>query len=60
MAIIKLKAYYINRMIDDFGESVMTDGKSLNAFADRILKQAKGGKLRTIFGGNGRKYGAVC
>ena len=50
MAIIKLKAYYINRMIDDFGESVMTDGKTLNAFADRILKQAKGGKLQVVFG----------
>ena len=36
-------------MIDDFGESVMTDGKTLNAFADRILKQAKGGKLQVVF-----------
>ena len=50
MAIIKLKSFYINRMIDDFGESVMTDGKTLNAFADRILKQAKGGKLQVVFG----------
>ena len=37
-------------MIDDFGESVMTDGKTLNAFADRILKQAKDGKLQVVFG----------
>jgi len=46
----KIKSFYINRMIDDFGESVMTDGKTLNAFADRILKQADGGKLQVVFG----------
>ena len=46
----KIKSFYINRMIDDFGESVMTDGKTLNAFADRILKQAEGGKLQVVFG----------
>ena len=46
----KIKSFYINRMIDDFGESVMTDGKTLNAFANRILNQADGGKLQTIFG----------
>ena len=43
------KAYYMNSMIDDFGESLMTDGKSLNAFADRMLDAAADGKLRTIF-----------
>ena len=46
----KIQSFYINRMIDDFGESVMTDGKTLNAFAERILKQADGGKLQVIFG----------
>ena len=46
----KIKSYYINRMIDDFGESVMTDGKTLNAFADRLLSRAKDGKLQVVFG----------
>ena len=59
----KIRAYYINSMIDDFGESVMTDGKSLNAFADRILDAAADGKLRTIFpGGVGEsmeKFGKI-
>jgi len=59
----KIRAYYINSMIDDFGESVMTDGKSLNAFADRILDAAADGKLRTIFpGGVGEsmeKFGQI-
>ena len=45
----KIRSYYINSMIDDFGESVMTDGKSLNAFADRILAAAEDGKLEQFF-----------
>jgi hypothetical protein len=49
-SIKKIQGYYINSMIDDFGESIMTDGKSLNAFADRILGAAKDGKLTTIYG----------
>ena len=49
-AIQKIRSYYMNSMIDDFGESLMTDGKSLNAFADRMLAAAEDGKLRTIFG----------
>ena len=49
-AIQKIRSYYMNSMIDDFGESLMTDGKSLNAFADRMLDAAADGKLRTIFG----------
>ena len=48
-AIAEIRSYYINSMIDDFGESLMTDGKSLNAFADRMLDAAADGKLRTIF-----------
>jgi hypothetical protein len=59
----KIRSYYISSMIDDFGESVMTDGKSLNAFADRILAAAEDGKLRTIFpGGVGEsmeKFGKI-
>ena len=59
----KIRAYYINSMIDDFGESVMTDGKSLNAFADRILDAAADGKLRTIFpegvGESMEKFGKI-
>jgi hypothetical protein len=62
-ALQKIRSYYINSMIDDFGESVMTDGKSLNAFADRILDAAADGKLRTIFpGGVGEsmeKFGKI-
>ena len=59
----KIRSYYINSMIDDFGESVMTDGKSLNAFADRILDAAADGKLRTIFpegvGESMEKFGKI-
>ena len=40
-AINKIRSYYINSIIDDFGESIMTDGKSLNAFADRLLAHLK-------------------
>jgi len=49
-AINKIRSYYINSMIDDFGESIMTDGKSLNAFADRLLSASKDNKLVTVFG----------
>jgi hypothetical protein len=49
-SLAKIQSYYINSMIDDFGESIMTDGKSLNAFADRMLAAAADGKLQTIFG----------
>ena len=49
-AINKIRSYYINSIIDDFGESIMTDGKSLNAFADRLLAASKDNKLVTVFG----------
>ena len=49
-ALNKIQSYYINSMIDDFGESIMTDGKSLNAFADRLLAASKDNKLVTVFG----------
>ena len=49
-AMNKIRSYYINSIIDDFGESIMTDGKSLNAFADRLLAASKDNKLVTVFG----------
>ena len=62
-ALNKIQSYYINSIIDDFGESIMTDGKSLNAFADRLLAASKDNKLVTVFGkevgNNMKKFGQI-
>lgn len=62
-ALNKIRSYYINSIIDDFGESIMTDGKSLNAFADRLLAASKDNKLVTVFGkevgNNMKKFGQI-
>jgi len=46
----KVQGYFMNSLIDDFGETVMTDGTKLNKFADRMLDASKGDKLNIIYG----------
>ena len=46
----KIQGYFMNSLIDDFGETVMTDGKKLNKFADRMLEASKGDKLNVLYG----------
>ena len=46
----KVQGYFMNSLIDDFGETVMTDSKKLNSFADRMLEASKGDKLNVIYG----------
>ena len=46
----KVQGYFMNSLIDDFGETVMTDSKKLNKFADRMLEASKGDKLNVIYG----------
>jgi hypothetical protein len=49
-AVKKIQGYFMNSLIDDFGETVMTDGKKLNKFADRMLEASKGDKLNVLYG----------
>ena len=49
-AISKIRGNYMERLISNFGDSVTTDGKSLAAFAKRIIDADEGGKLKAIFG----------
>jgi len=46
----KIRGNYMETLIADFGESLTTDGKSLGAFANRLLDANEGGKLTAIFG----------
>ena len=46
----KVQGYFMNSLIDDFGETVMTDSKKLNKFADRMLEASKGDKLNVLYG----------
>ena len=46
----KIQGYFMNSLIDDFGETVMTDSKKLNKFADRMLEASKGDKLNVLYG----------
>ena len=46
----KVQGYFMNSLIDDFGETVMTDSAKLNKFADRMLDASKGNKLNIIYG----------
>ena len=46
----KVQGYFMNSLIDDFGETVMTDSTKLNKFADRMLDASKGNKLNIIYG----------
>ena len=49
-SIKKMQGYFMNSLIDDFGETVMTDSKKLNKFADRMLEASKGDKLNVLYG----------
>jgi len=49
-SIAKVQGYFMNSLIDDFGETVMTDAKKLNKFADRMLEASKGNKLNVLYG----------
>ena len=49
-ALEKIRGNYMETLIADFGESLTTDGKSLGAFANRLLDANEGGKLTAIFG----------
>ena len=49
-AVKKIQGYFMNSLIDDFGETVMTDSKKLNKFADRMLEASKGDKLNVLYG----------
>ncbi|HAW76964.1 MAG TPA: hypothetical protein DCW74_14670 [Alteromonas australica] len=49
-ALQKIRGNYMERLVSDFGDSITTDGKSLGAFAKRLLDADEGGKLSAIFG----------
>jgi acylphosphatase len=49
-SIKKIQGYFMNSLIKDFGETVMTDSKKLGKFADRMLEASKGGKLNELYG----------
>ena len=49
-ALQKIRGNYMERLISDFGDTLTTDGKSLGAFAKRLLDADEGGKLSAIFG----------
>jgi len=46
----KIRGNYMERLISDFGDTITTDGKTLGAFAKRLLEADRGGKLSVIFG----------
>lgn len=49
-ALKKIQGNYMERLIADFGSTITTDGKTLKAFATRLMDADKGGKLQAIFG----------
>jgi len=49
-ALQKIRSNYMDRIIADFGDAVTTDGKTLKAFAERIISENDGGKLVEVFG----------
>lgn len=49
-SIAKIQGYFMNGLIDDFGETVMTDANKLSKFADRMLDASKGDKLNVLYG----------
>ena len=49
-ALKKIQGNYMERLIADFGSTLTTDGKTLKAFANRLIDADKGGKLQAIFG----------
>jgi len=49
-SVTKVQGYFMNSLIDDFGETVMTDANKLSKFADRMLDASKGNKLNVLYG----------
>ena len=49
-SIKKIQGFFMNSLIKDFGETVMTDSKKLGKFADRMLEASRGGKLNELYG----------
>ena len=49
-SIKKIQGFFMNGLIKDFGETVMTDSKKLGKFADRMLEASRGGKLNVLYG----------
>ena len=48
-ALDKIRGNYMERLIEDFGDGLTTDGKALGDFAKRILDAEDSGKLKAIF-----------
>ena len=48
-ALDKIRGNYMERLIEDFGDGLTTDGKALGDFAKRILDADESGKLKAIF-----------
>lgn len=46
----KLRGFYMENLVGDFGESFMTNQKLLKEFGARLQRDAKSGKLRAIYG----------
>ena len=46
----KVRGYFMENLIADFGDSLTTDGKTLGAFAKRLQDANTGGKLQALFG----------
>jgi hypothetical protein len=49
-SVSKVQGYFMNSLIDDFGETVMTDANKLSKFADRMLEASRGDKLNVLYG----------
>jgi len=46
----KIRAYYVDNIIGDFGDSFLTDTKLFKQFGQRLQNEYKTGKLTTVFG----------
>lgn len=46
----KIRSFYVDNIVGDFGDSFLTDPKQFKLFGDRLQKEFKTGKLTTIFG----------
>lgn len=46
----KIRSYYMETIIGDFGDTFITDPTQLKAFGKRLEKEYKTGKLGTVFG----------
>jgi hypothetical protein len=46
----KIRAFYVDNIIGDFGDAFLTDPKQFKLFGQRLQDEYKTGKLNTIFG----------